>query len=160
MSEINATPAPATPGQLGRDLATAVVLFHETLARRAGMSAAESRCLGTLGQLGVATAGQLATATGLTTGAITGIVDRLEKAGYARREPNPKDRRSVLIRPLPHPKLAAMLAPAYQKLRDAMASVGANFTPTELDVIARYLAQATDTLRVLTAELRHDGNSK
>jgi DNA-binding MarR family transcriptional regulator len=118
------------------------------------MSAAESRCLGVLAQFGVATAGQLATATGLTTGAITGIVDRLEKAGYARREPNPRDRRSVLIRPLPHPKLAEMLAPAYQKLRDAMTSVEADFTPAEMSVVARYLTQATSTLRTLTAELK------
>jgi len=139
---------------LGRELATAVILFHETLARRAGMSAAESRCLGVLGQLGVATAGQLAKATGLTTGAITGIVDRLEKAGYARREPHPSDRRSVLIRPLPHPKLGEMLEPAYLKLRDAMAAVAADFTPAELIVVARYLTQATDTLRTLTEELK------
>jgi len=154
MSEIKSTSTSCAPPNLGRELATAVILFHETLARRAGPSAAESRCLGVLGQLGLATAGQLATATGLTTGAITGIVDRLEKAGYARREPNPKDRRSVLIRALPHPRLGETLEPAYQKLRDAMASVEAGFTPAELGVVTRYLTQTTDRLRALTAELK------
>src|SRR4030095_2359881 len=63
---------------LHRDLATAVVTFHEAVAGRLGMSAAEQRVLGVLGRMDPATPGQLAEATGLTTGAITGIVDRLE----------------------------------------------------------------------------------
>ena len=46
------------------------------------------------------TAGRLAELTGLTTGAITGLVDRLERRGYARREPHPTDRRSVIVQPL------------------------------------------------------------
>src|SRR4051794_5511710 len=63
--------------RLHRDLATAVILFHETIARRLGMTPAERKCAGILAELGSATPGQLITATGLTSGAITGIVDRL-----------------------------------------------------------------------------------
>src|SRR5438552_15579379 len=85
--------------RLHRDLATAVIAFHEAGARRLGMTAAERKCAGLIAEWGETTPTQLAEATGLTTGAITGIVDRLERAGYAKREPNPKDRRSVLIRP-------------------------------------------------------------
>src|SRR4051812_40866811 len=87
----------STEDQLHRDLATAIVTFHEAVARRLGVTAADQRVLGVLGRMGVATPSRLAEATGLTTGAITGIVDRLERAGFARRAPNPTDRRSILV---------------------------------------------------------------
>lgn len=135
--------------QLGRDLATAVITFHEAVARKAGMSATERKTLGVLGELGMATPGQLAQATGLTTGAITGIVDRLEKAGYARREANPNDRRSLLIRPLQQEKLGKLLGPAFSSLSASMTTMASRYTPNELDVVARYLA---DTIAVLKAE--------
>ncbi|HWA00299.1 MAG TPA: helix-turn-helix domain-containing protein, partial [Caulobacterales bacterium] len=69
-----------------RDLSTAMLAFHDALARRMGMSGAEHKVFGALSALGVATPGQLAKLSGFTTGAITGIVDRLERAGYAKRE--------------------------------------------------------------------------
>lgn len=136
-------------GRLGRDLATAVITFHEVVARQLGMSAAERKTLDVLAELGLATPGQLAQATGLTTGAITGIVDRLEKAGYARREPNPNDRRSLLIRPLQQEKLGKLLGPIFGSLSAAMTAMAGHYTPEELDVVARYL---TDTIAVLKAE--------
>src|SRR3954451_23111227 len=83
--------------RLHRDLATAIVTFHEAVARRLGVTAADQRVLGVLGRMGVATPSRLAESTGLTTGAITGIVDRLERAGFAKRAPNPDDRRSILV---------------------------------------------------------------
>jgi len=149
MSKIK--PSPSDPG---RELATAVIMFHEALAKKAGLTAAESRCIGILGQREVLTAGELARATGLTTGAITGIVDRLQKAGWLRREVNPDDRRSVLIRALPNPKAEAVLMPGYARLREAMGAHIAAFSPDELAVIDRYLRGAIDTLRRLTDELR------
>ena len=135
-------------------MATAVITFHETLARKAGMSAAETRCLGVLGRMGVATPGQLAQETGLTTGAITGIVDRLEKAGYAQREPNPDDRRSLLIRPANQDKVNQILGPIYESLRTAMTEMASHYTPEQLEVIARYLEDTTAVLRSETAKLK------
>ena len=83
-----APPTPAIAGEsnrLHRDLATAMVSFHEAVARRLGMTAAERKCAGLLAERGRMTPGELAQVTGLTTGAITGIVDRLVKAGFAAR---------------------------------------------------------------------------
>lgn len=163
MSKINASANPSIPvsanvsasvSALGRDMATAVITFHETLARKAGMSAAETRCLGVLGRMQVATPGQLAAETGLTTGAITGIVDRLEKAGYAKREPNPDDRRSLLIRPVNQDRIGQILGPHYESLRIAMTEMGARYTPDQLEIIARYLADTTEVLRSQTAKLK------
>src|SRR4051812_36998255 len=99
--------------RLHRDLATAVISFHEAGARRLGMTAAERKCAGLIGELGETTPKQLAEATGLSTGAITGIVDRLERAGYAQRQPNPIDRRSVLIRARNTERLAKETVPIF-----------------------------------------------
>ena len=156
MSKINTSPksTAANVSGLGRDMATAVITFHETLARRAGMSAAETRCLGVLGRMQVATPGQLAQATGLTTGAITGIVDRLEKAGYAKREPNPADRRSLLIRAVNQDKVGQILGPIYDSLREAMTQMASRYTPEQLEIIARYLEDTTAVLQSETARLK------
>ena len=151
MSKIN------TSRNLGREMATAVITFHETVARKLSMSAAESRCLGVLNDLEVATPGQLAQATGLTTGAITGIVDRLEKAGYAKREPNPDDRRSLLVRIMQPEKIAQTLGPIYGSLSVAMTDMSAQYTPEQLEVIGRYLTQTTEVLRAETEKLKAGG---
>ena len=82
------------PDALHREFTNVVVAFHERVARRLGMSAAEHKVLGVLRRLRVATPGQLAAETGLTTGAITGIIDRLEAADYAQKE-LPKIRRKI-----------------------------------------------------------------
>src|SRR5699024_4194273 len=63
------------------DLSTAVVLFHEAIAQRLGLSAADLKALGLIMRDGPLTAGALAQRTGLTPGAVTGLVDRLEHAG-------------------------------------------------------------------------------
>jgi DNA-binding MarR family transcriptional regulator len=74
--------SPLTPGERrSRALSTAIVLFHEAIAARLGMSSAEWKCLGFLEEHGPLTAGRLAALSGFTTGAVTGIVDRLERAG-------------------------------------------------------------------------------
>lgn len=164
MSKINSSPKPTLGSHLAdgglrhdrlhRDLSTAVITFHEAVSRRLGMTAAERKTLGILGEMGVATPGQLATATGLTTGAITGIVDRLEKAGYARRAPNPGDRRSLLIHALQQDKLRAMLTPIFGSLSTAMADLSARYTPEQLELIHTYLAETTEVLRRETRKLK------
>jgi len=162
MSKINSIPPDAAPRQpggdrAGRDLATAVIAFHESLARKVGMSAPESRVLTKLNELGVATPSKLAQATGLTTGAITGIVDRLEKAGHARREPNPGDRRSLLIRPLDQDRLFAIMGPAFASLSAAMTDMASAYTPEELMVARRYVEDMTRVLRAETVKLKTNG---
>ena len=72
-------------------------IFAKTVADRAGISSSDMDCLDFLNLEGRVTAGRLAELTGLTTGAITGVVDRLEKAGFVRRERDEGDRRKVFI---------------------------------------------------------------
>src|SRR5438045_3068763 len=125
--------------RLHRDLATAVIAFHEVAARRLGMTAAERKCAGLIAGLGETTPKQLADATGLSTGAITGIVDRLERAGYARREPNPKDRRSVIIRARNTERLASETRPIFASLTEAMNALDARYTPEQRALILKHL---------------------
>src|SRR5919109_4685045 len=72
------------------------VLFSHAVAERVGMHPTDLECLGFLADEGPLPAGRLAELTGLTTGAVTRMVDRLERAGYVRREADPRDRRRVI----------------------------------------------------------------
>ena len=151
MSKINSSPPDlSAEDQLHRDLATAIVTFHEAVARRLGVTAADQRVLGVLGRMGVATPSQLAESTGLTTGAITGIVDRLERAGFAKRAPNPADRRSILVHACNEEALGKVMGPIFGALTVAMAALRDRYTPTQLEAIYAYLGETTEILRAQT----------
>ncbi len=78
------------------------VLLHHATASKAGMNVTDAQCVNLLGLDGPMTPGQLAQTMGITTGgAITAVIDRLEKAGYVRRTPDPGDRRRVLVELIP-----------------------------------------------------------
>ncbi|WP_443748234.1 MarR family winged helix-turn-helix transcriptional regulator [Asticcacaulis solisilvae] len=137
-----------------RDLSAAIITFHETVARALGMSAPERKTLGVLADMGVVTAGQLASATGLTTGAITGIVDRLEKQGYARRVPNPNDRRSVLIHAQQVEKIREIQGPIFASLTAAMDDLLGHYSAEQRALIMGYLDGTTRVLREQTKKLK------
>ena len=71
--------------------------MDQAVADALGLNRTDMRCTDVLEQEGAVTAGRLAKATGLTTGAITSVIDRLERAGYARRVRDETDRRRVLV---------------------------------------------------------------
>src|SRR6516165_10656801 len=87
----------------GRQLSAATIMFHQAVADRLGLNPTDHKCIDLLALKGLMTAGELADATGLTTGAITGVIDRLEGAGFVRREEDPNDRRRVILRAIPKP---------------------------------------------------------
>jgi DNA-binding MarR family transcriptional regulator len=140
--------------QRGANLSAAMINFHEAVARKLGVTAAEWKTLSVLRRTSPATAGTLAKATGLTTGAITGIVDRLEKAGYARREDNPDDRRSVLVRPVRNQRVHDIIAPIFTSLTQAMTELAGRYTEQEKAVIGDYLERTTEVLKNETVKLK------
>lgn len=77
------------------------VYFFQALAERSGMNLTDLQCLAILTSTGPVPAGRLAETMGLTTGAVTGLVNRMERAGYVRREKDPADGRRVVIQPVP-----------------------------------------------------------
>lgn len=139
---------------LGNALSTAVVLFHQAIADRLGLSATEWKCLSLLRQAGSVTAGRLAEETGLTTGAITGIVDRLERAGRARRASDPADRRRVIIERIPDPNLDREVAAIFGSLTTAMYALIARYNEHEQAVIRDYLVTTIEILQRETAKLQ------
>lgn len=84
-----------------RQNSTNTVLFHASIAESYGLNSTDHKCLDYIIRNGPITAGQITDYTGLTTGAVTGIINRLEKSGYVRREKDPEDKRKVLVDKVP-----------------------------------------------------------
>jgi MarR family transcriptional regulator, organic hydroperoxide resistance regulator len=73
------------------------ILYNQQIADRVGLRLTDMQCINALELMGPSTPGELARFTGLTTGGVTVMLDRLERGGYLKREPNPRDRRSVVV---------------------------------------------------------------
>lgn len=144
----------ARPDLLGRDFSNAVIFFHEAIARYLGMSVAEWKCLGLLDQHGPSTAGRIADLSGFTTGAITGVVDRLERGGYVRRRPHPRDRRSVIIEALPVKGFKERVMPIFESLLREMSAMQSDYSQKELATIAKFMTETANILRRETAKLK------
>lgn len=84
-----------------RKFIAGAILFNDQVAQELGLNSTDLQCLNILELRGRARPADLARACCLTTGGVTVIVDRLEKAGYVRREANPEDRRSSIVRLVP-----------------------------------------------------------
>ena len=124
---------------LGQELSEAVLLFHQTVAQKVGLSATEWKCLDILRRSGPVPARTLSDETGLTTGAITGIIDRLEKNGYVKRERNKLDRRSIIIQPLYRQDLIDKVVPIFNSLGEAMVVLSNQFSNDELKAIRKFM---------------------
>jgi DNA-binding MarR family transcriptional regulator len=129
------------------------VLFHVAIAERVGLNPTDSRVLGYLEEVREATAGELADLTGLSTGAMTKVIDRLEAAGFARRRPDPEDRRRVLVFMDPASESTQALEALFRPFAMEVAGLLAGYSADELDVIARFAEDASRLLRTETAKL-------
>ena len=81
-----------------REFIAGSIIYNQQVADRVGLRLTDMQCINVLDLVGPSTPGELARSTGLTTGGVTVMLDRLEKGGYVKRVPNPRDRRSVLVR--------------------------------------------------------------
>jgi DNA-binding MarR family transcriptional regulator len=144
-------PVSTDGAEWGRRLSTAVVMFHEALGNRLGLSAVDHRALSLIMRHAPLSAGTLARLTGLTPGAVTGMIDRLERVGYVRRGPDPADRRRILISPALDRE--NRLTSGYAELGAAMSRFMAKYDEAELAVIADYVANTIDVLEEQTRRL-------
>jgi DNA-binding MarR family transcriptional regulator len=112
-------------------------LFDSTVIERAGVNRTDWRCLDILGTRGPMTAGELADAVRLTTGAVTGVLDRLEAAGLVRRIRDTQDRRKVIVEVTD--ELDRVGAPVYGPLIADAAEAHAVFDAEELELITRFI---------------------
>lgn len=132
--------------EIGRELGARSILFHQAVANLAGVSVTDLKCLDYIDRSGDATAGDLARLTGLTTGAITAAIDRLEKAGLARRERSDVDRRKVFIRLCGSPAMAR-IGPFYEALGREAAEIVTRYSTRELETIKDFCERSIEMMR-------------
>jgi len=143
---------------LGRELSAHTVFFHEQVAQRLGLNATDTRCLDLISRAGEReiTAGDLGRATGLTTGAITGILDRLENAAFVERIRDANDRRRIIVRTCP--ETAGRLSSLYEGLGAAMMKLVSGYTTSELKLICGFLEHNLSILKIQIASLSEPPN--
>jgi DNA-binding MarR family transcriptional regulator len=119
-------------------------IFSQTVAQQAGLSSSDHECLDFLNLENNVTAGRLAEVTGLTTGAITGVVDRLEKAGYVRRVRDASDRRKVFIEIVP--ESVARVGRYYEYLQRSMLELWSTYSDAELKLVLQFTNDGYETM--------------
>jgi DNA-binding MarR family transcriptional regulator len=127
-------------------------IFGQTIAIRLGLSESDIDALELLIDTGAATAGKLSEVMGLTTGAVTRVVDRLEQAGYVRRVTDPADRRRVVIEVVP--ERVATIESLLDSLERAAADEVDRYTPEQLATISDFLSRMADLTQSESARLR------
>jgi DNA-binding MarR family transcriptional regulator len=142
-------------GALGlamREMSALSVLHSQAIAAALGINSTDLECLDFVVMRGPATAGTLAEITGLTTGAITGVIDRLEKARFVRRVRDPGDRRKVLVEVLP--AVRRRIDPLGMPMQRAMfAALGAHKTE-DLELLLEVLTGIRDAAQGAIKEVR------
>jgi DNA-binding MarR family transcriptional regulator len=127
-----------------RRLISQVILFNHVVAQKVGLASSDAQFMTLLDLRGPLTPGQLAKLSGLTTGTVTGVIDRLEQAGFVRRTRDTTDRRVVLVEP-EEEAIAERLFPQYQEPAEWLDAVLRKRSIEELQVIADFLADLTGT---------------
>ncbi|MFE0021566.1 MarR family winged helix-turn-helix transcriptional regulator [Amycolatopsis sp. NPDC059021] len=139
---------------MSHESSTLTVLRHAKIAARMGLSSTDHRSLDLIGQAGEPlSAGRIAELTGLSTGTITGVVDRLEKAGLVSRIRDPVDRRRVLVTVVAD--AADRYAPFVQETTDLVRAVIAQFSPEERRAIERFQQLMLKSLHTEITNRRH-----
>ena len=115
-----------------------VVVFNQQVADRLHLGASDMQFMTHLQLHGPLTPGQLAELSGLQSGTVTGVIDRLEKAGFVRRERDDKDRRKVHV-VLNQERVEREVMPLYAQQGQRLAAAASEFAPEELEAIARFL---------------------
>jgi DNA-binding MarR family transcriptional regulator len=128
--------------------------FGQTVAIRFGLSESDIETLEALIDMGATTAGRLAEITGLTSGAVTRVIDRLERAGYVRRVPDPADRRRVIVEVVTE-KVAAVQS-MLNRVGSASAEEISRYSEAQLELIADFLAKMEQITKEEAASLRDD----
>ncbi len=135
-----------------RRMSTVTMLFHGAVAERLGLNQSDHKCADLVREHGPLTAGRLSELTGLTTGAITGVIDRLERAGFVAREADAYDRRKVLIRVVPESQ--KRMWPLFSGIAEATKRVCADYSDEQLMLAMEIMARLTDATQEQIQKLR------
>ena len=133
-------------------------MLNHAVAERLALHPTSWECLSLLLQHGPMTAGQVAEMTGLTTGAVTAVIDRLESAGFVCRRRDDQDRRRVIVEPLPAALENAM--PLFAPMLADMGRLNARYSEAELATVVQCLEQAAEVLRQHALRIRTETNER
>lgn len=135
-----------------RHMSTATIRFHNAIAGRLGLGPSDHKCAELLLRHGAIPAGELARLSGLSTGAITGVVDRLVAADIVRREADPGDRRRVLL--VLEQDCHARMAQLFEGIAAATTALCAEYSPAQLELIQAFMARAVEISDAQAAALQ------
>jgi DNA-binding MarR family transcriptional regulator len=128
--------------------------FFRAAAARIGMNATDLQVIDILEIAGPSTAGQLAELTGLTTGAITGMIDRLEKSGLVRRESDPMDARRVLVRLYPNETAMKEIIPVFDAIGQKWDEVASKYDDQQIAFLIDFLRTSNNASREEISRLK------
>ncbi|PSJ37885.1 MarR family winged helix-turn-helix transcriptional regulator [Allosphingosinicella deserti] len=131
----------------GRAASEAMVDFDRRMAERLGLGYNDYRCLDLLLARGAMQAGELARAIGFTTGAVTGIVDRLVRAGFVERAVDSADLRRVVVTPVAA-AANARVWPRLHNLDRRLEELHRSYSDKERAVLLDYLARLAEAMRI------------
>lgn len=131
-------------GLLVRQMGAQSTLSSVAIAKRFGIHASDLEALDLIFIRKEASAGDLAKATGLTSGSITALIDRLAAKGYVTRHDDPGDRRKTIVRV--NRRMTAQIEAAYAPRQKAMHALWSEFTPDQLEAIGEFLDKSTRLL--------------
>lgn len=123
-----------------REYGIGSVLFRHAIGGKLGVNVTDMECLGLIFLKGFATPSELGRYTGLSSGATTAMLDRLEKSGMIERRPNPDDRRSTLI--AVNEQTAQKIAPLFASLRAAQDEIVSSYSEAELELLADFFQRS------------------
>jgi len=155
VSDRTSAPVPPIPDPLtdaGRALSASTLLFHQLVALHLQLNDTDHRCLDLLLREGDMTAGDLSARSGFTTGAITGIVDRLAARGLVRRTRDPEDRRRVLVHAR-REDVEARMRPLLEPMVERMAALHRRYPAAEQEVLLDYLRRCEAIVRESAVDL-------
>jgi DNA-binding MarR family transcriptional regulator len=127
-------------------------LHNHAVAEFIGLHQTDQECLDLLDWTGPLTAGEIGTHLGLTSGAVTGLLDRLEAGRWVRRERDPRDRRRVIVQL--SDERGAELWPLYQPLAEAINTYRERLSARDLRVVVEFLEFANETIAAATVHAR------
>ena len=137
-----------------REMSTETIMFHQAVADVLGLYITDHKCLDLLYRFGAMPAGKLTELTGLTTGAVTGIIDRLEEAAYVRRTNDPKDRRRTIVEPIRNKKLERKIEVIFSPLHERMYKLLSSYSDSELAFLLDATTEFTDQTHEESKKLR------
>ena len=138
--------------QMRRFIADAI-LTNQQIADRAGLNLTDQQTLNLLDLQGPATPGELARLTGLTTGGVTVVLDRLETAGYITRKPNPHDRRSIIVHVVP--ARLRQLKASYRSINRQLDQLFAGYDRGDLEIVLEFFSRTNAVRSWISRPKRH-----